>query len=168
MAICSPSLAFHLGLPQSTWYWMTLNSHFTLNSDFAQIRLFCVDFENNRVKANKDRPILSAAKICGLRCRFSVLSVAVSSESSKKSPSYIIYHISYIIIYHIISHHIIIICRYVVLRRFCADPKINFVRIWIANFTFVTIGHFRSWSFWTFCRWIALLFYFVFCVIKSS
>jgi len=43
--------------------YVTLNYHFTLNSVFAQVRLelFVVDFENNFIKTNKHKPILSAA-----------------------------------------------------------------------------------------------------------
>jgi len=44
---------------------MTLNGRFTLNSVFAPERLASENatFENNRVKTNKDRPILSVSEI---------------------------------------------------------------------------------------------------------
>ena len=47
--------------------WMTLNGYFTLNSVIAPVcqGSDCAVFENNCVKANKDRPILSAPNIFG-------------------------------------------------------------------------------------------------------
>jgi len=46
---------------------MTLNGYFALNSVFAPVCLVSnrATFENNFVKTNKDRPILSAAQIFG-------------------------------------------------------------------------------------------------------
>ena len=46
---------------------VTLNAYFVLNSAFAPVCLPSdrVTFENNCVKTNKDRPILSAAQIFG-------------------------------------------------------------------------------------------------------
>ena len=44
---------------------MTVNGDFMLNCFCAGTsRIFCVDFENNCVKTNEDKPILSVIGIC--------------------------------------------------------------------------------------------------------
>jgi len=67
IAICSPSSAFQWS--QNAWPWMTLTGYFALNSVFASICGLagwdCATSENNCVKTNKDRHILSAVQIIG-------------------------------------------------------------------------------------------------------
>ena len=63
IAIRSPSSAFQWS--QNAWRWMTLTGYFALNSVFAAVWLTpsVQHLKNNCVKTNKDRHILSAAKV---------------------------------------------------------------------------------------------------------
>ena len=70
MAICSPLSAFQWS--QNAWPWMTLNGCFALNSRF-RASLAGWDHatsENNFVKTNNDRHILSAVQIFAMDSSF--------------------------------------------------------------------------------------------------